>query len=149
MEIWELIARESIRDLVARYNSMGDSGRLDQMMDLFTDDAVVAGQDREFTGKDEIRAFFGGAIERTKSGQGGAKFVRHNTATHQIDVLNETEATGRCYYTVLTDHGVDHWGRYVDDYRKIGDRWMIWRRAISTDARVEGSWAAGGPTAAG
>ena len=141
MEIWELIARESIRDLVARYNANGDSGRLDQMMELFTDDAVVEAQDREYVGKDAIREFFGAAVGKTRSGQGGAKFIRHNTATHQIDLLSETEAKGRCYYTVLTDHGIDHWGRYVDDYRKIGDRWMFWHRAIRTDARVEGSWA--------
>ena len=147
MEIWELIARESIRDLVARYNANGDSGRLEEMLEVFTDDAVVEGRDSEYVGKDAIREFFGGAIERTRSGQGGAKFVRHNTATHQIDLLSETEAKGRCYYTVLTDHGLDHWGRYVDDYRKIGDDWKIVRRAISTDARVEGSWAEGGPQA--
>ena len=144
MEIWELIARESIRDLVARYNANGDSGRLDQMMDTFADDAVVEGRDREYVGKDEIRKFFSVAVERTKSGQGGVKWIRHNTATLQIDVLSETEAKGRCYYTVLTDRGLDHWGRYIDDYRKIGDRWLIWRRAITSDARVEGSWAEAG-----
>ena len=27
MEVWELIARESIRDCIARYNANGDSGR--------------------------------------------------------------------------------------------------------------------------
>jgi len=29
MEIWELVARESVRDLVQRYNANGDSGRFD------------------------------------------------------------------------------------------------------------------------
>jgi hypothetical protein len=31
MELWELIAREGIRDLVTRYNSNGDTGRLEQL----------------------------------------------------------------------------------------------------------------------
>ena len=31
MESWELVARESVRDLVARYNANGDSGRFDEM----------------------------------------------------------------------------------------------------------------------
>ena len=35
MELWELVARESIRDLVARYNANGDSGRFDQVLELF------------------------------------------------------------------------------------------------------------------
>ena len=41
METWELIARESIRDLVARYNANGDTGRFDQLMELFAPDAVM------------------------------------------------------------------------------------------------------------
>ena len=34
MTLDELIARESIRDLVARYNANGDSGRFDQVVEL-------------------------------------------------------------------------------------------------------------------
>ena len=41
MELWELVARESIRDLVARYNANGDAGRFDQVWTLFADDAVM------------------------------------------------------------------------------------------------------------
>ena len=41
MEHWELIARESIRDLVARYNANGDSGRFDPMLELFAEDATM------------------------------------------------------------------------------------------------------------
>src|SRR5579864_7356005 len=38
MEFWELIAREAIRDLVARYNANADTGRFDQVMELFSPD---------------------------------------------------------------------------------------------------------------
>ena len=41
MEHWELIARESIRDLAARYNANGDAGRIDQVVELFAEDAVL------------------------------------------------------------------------------------------------------------
>ncbi len=41
MELWELAARESIRDLVARYNANGDSGRFEQQMQVFAPDAVM------------------------------------------------------------------------------------------------------------
>jgi hypothetical protein len=34
MEGWELTARESIRDLVIRYNANGDSGRFAQVLEL-------------------------------------------------------------------------------------------------------------------
>ncbi len=41
MEDWELKAREQIRHLAARYNAFGDSGRFENVMALFAEDAVV------------------------------------------------------------------------------------------------------------
>ncbi len=41
MEIWELTARESIRELVARYNCLGDTCRIGEKVDLFAPDAVL------------------------------------------------------------------------------------------------------------
>src|SRR3954464_15685043 len=41
MEQWELVAREAIRDLVARYNANGDSGRIDEVIALFAPHAVL------------------------------------------------------------------------------------------------------------
>jgi uncharacterized protein (TIGR02246 family) len=143
MELWELEARESIRDLVARYNANGDSGRIDAMAELFADDAVmVIAPDAEHEGRKAIHAFFSGVASGTRDQIGsGVRFIRHYTATHQIDVLSPTEARGRCYYAVLTDRGLDHWGRYIDEYRRIDGRWRFWRRTCTTDARVDGSWA--------
>jgi hypothetical protein len=143
MELWELEARESIRDLVARYNANGDSGRIDAMAELFAEDAVmVIAPDAEHAGRKAIHAMFSGVASGTRDQRGsGFRFIRHYTATHQIDVLSPTQARGRCYYAVLTDRGLDHWGRYIDEYRCIDGRWQFWRRTCTTDARVEGSWA--------
>jgi hypothetical protein len=41
MEIWELVARESIRDTIARYNSKGDAARWDELEELFAAYAVM------------------------------------------------------------------------------------------------------------
>ena len=139
MEPFELAARESIRDLVARYNANGDSGRFDQMLALFAEDAVFEFAGGEHRGRPAIRAYFEGVAKRTGAG-GAAKFVRHFTATHQIDVLSEREARGRCYYAVLTDRGLDHWGRYVDEYRRIDGRWLFRRRKVTLDAATPGGW---------
>ena len=144
MELWELEARESIRDLVARYNANGDSGRIDPMSELFAEEAVMtiaSDSDGEHRGRKAIHAFFSGVASGTRGGSGGVKFIRHYTATHQIDVSSPSEAKGRCYYVVLTDRGVDHWGRYIDEYRRIDGQWKFWRRTCTTDGRVEGSWA--------
>ena len=140
MQPFELEARESIRDLVARYNACGDSGRFDAMLALFTEDAVLELDDATLTGRAAIRAFFEGVATRTGAGR-SARFVRHFTATHQIDVLSEREARGYCYFAVLTDAGLDHWGRYRDVYRREGDRWLFARRKVTLDAAVPGGWA--------
>ena len=145
MEPWECAARESIRDLVARYNANGDSGRLDAVLALFAEDATLETPQGTCRGHAEIRALFAGAAERTRSGAkaeagAAARFIRHFTATHQIDVASETEASGRCYYAVLTDRGLDHWGRYVDAYRRVDGRWRFAHRRVTVDAAVPGGW---------
>jgi hypothetical protein len=41
MEIWELEAREQIRDTIARYAHCVDGGRFDDLVALFTPDGVL------------------------------------------------------------------------------------------------------------
>ena len=139
MELWQLVARESIRDLVARYNANGDAGRFDAMLALFAEDAVLEVPDGAHTGRAAIRAFFEAVAKRTGPDK-SARLVRHFTATHQIDVVSEREARGRCYYAVLTERGLDHWGRYLDEYRHVDGRWLFWRRKVTVDAGTPGGW---------
>ena len=146
MDVRELAARESIRDLVARYNASGDSGRFDETMALFAEDAVVeVVPGRTYTGRDEIRSLFTGAA-KTDAPEAASKpkqrrFIRHYTATHQIEVLGPHEARGRSYYVVITESGLDHWGRYVDRYVQRDGHWLFLHRHISVDASVPGGWA--------
>jgi len=140
VEMWELVARESIRDLVARYNANGDAGRFGPMLELFADDAVLEIPGSTHRGKAQIRALFEGVSQRTGAGRSAA-FIRHFTATHQIDLLSENEARGRCYYAVLTDRGLDHWGRYLDEYRNVDGHWRFQHRKVTTDATTPNSWA--------
>jgi len=141
VETWELAARESIRDLVARYNASGDSGRFDEMIALFCEDAVLEIDQNPHLGREAIRAVFTGAASRTGNAAVQVRLIRHFTASHQIDVESRSEARGRCYFQVLTDRGLDHWGRYVDRYRLDGDRWRFVHRSVTVDHAVPGGWA--------
>jgi hypothetical protein len=133
MELWELSAREEIRDLVARYNANGDTGRFAQVMELFAPDAVMdPGEGRVYTGTDEIIEIFTGARDGADYGDQPV-YLRHMTATHQIDVIDQSNATGRCYYQVLTAVGLDHWGRYIDEYKVVDGRWRFARRRVTVD----------------
>ena len=99
MELWEIEARESVRDLVARYNANGDSGRIEQMVELFAEDAVMLiPPEGEYVGREAIRDFFGSIAKGTKDevqrNSDAVRFIRHYTATHQIDVLDRDNAKG-------------------------------------------------------
>ena len=159
MELWELIARESIRDLVARYNANGDAGRFEQMLAVFAKDAsmeLVAadGTVRRYDGIEQVATIFtetkanwdagakaSGTADRGSDGGGGAPpprhHIRHFTSTHQIDLVDETHARGRCYFSVIMPHGLDHWGRYVDEYGVRDGRWVITLRRALSDGRVD------------
>jgi ketosteroid isomerase-like protein len=147
MEQWELVARESIRDLVARYNANGDSGRFAEMMKVFADDAIMElvaadGSVRRYEGADQVATIF---TDTKANWDGGVKptathhHVRHFTSTHQIDLVDQTHAKGRCYFMVIMGHGLDHWGRYVDEYGIRDDRWVITQRRALSDGRIDQS----------
>jgi hypothetical protein len=144
MELWELVARESIRDLVFRYNSTGDSGRFAETLALFAEDAVIERPDGRFEGIAAIEGQFQGAATDLShlAGPDGRIYMRHFTSTHQIDLLDETHARGRCYYQVLLPKGLDHWGRYVDEYEQRGGRWLFTRRNVTIDGYFPGGMAA-------
>lgn len=150
MELWELVARESIRDLVARYNANGDAGRFEQMLALFADDAVMelvstGGEVRRFEGVGEIATVFTrtkAAWDDAAAGTQAGHHIRHFVATHQIDLVDTTHATGRSYYAVIMSHGLDHWGRYIDDYVERDGRWRIAHRRALSDGKTSGGFTA-------
>lgn len=154
MTLDDLLAREGIRDLVARYNSYGDSGRFESLWELFAEDAVMEigpahGERTTYDGLEEITTIFTGAQTRVQGqgqGQGAAtSYIRHFTATHQIDLVDADHATGRCYFAVIVGSpegpgGLDHWGRYVDEYVRVGGVWRFARRRVHVDGRIATSW---------
>ena len=140
MDLAELIARESVRDLVARYNANADTGRFDQAVELFAPDAVLDSPGQLCEGREAIRALFSGTRDMVAANSGDApSYVRHYTATLQIDVTSETTARSRCYYAVLLAHGLDHWGRYIDEFAEVDGRWQFVHRRVTVDGRAEGS----------
>jgi hypothetical protein len=159
MELWELVARESVRDCIARYNANGDSGRIDQMIEVFAPDGIMETGSGRYEGRDAIRAFMRSVVDRGRPAwtneestvmtptqewlaRGRTPFIRHFTSTTQIDVQSQTHATARSYYLFLTVHGLDHWGRYLDEFAPVDGKWLITHRREITDAAFEGGWGA-------
>jgi hypothetical protein len=137
MELWELIARESIRDLVARYNANLDTARYDQAMELFAPDAEMEALGKTWHGREGIkRLMTGTAGAFSKMTPTKLTHVRHSTSTLQIDLIDQTHAKARCYYFVIMDHGLDHWGRYMDEFGVVDGKWLFTKRRATTDQKT-------------
>jgi ketosteroid isomerase-like protein len=147
METWELIAREQIRDTIARYAHAVDGGRFDELVDLFTPDGVLEVQaEPPHRGREAIRAFVAGA-GRDLAASTGVPRIRHHVASVVIDIEDADHARARSYFLAVTDRGPDHWGRYRDELVRAGDRWRFALRRVRTDGSAPGSWAASRPRA--
>ena len=59
--------------------------------------------------------------------------MRHNLTNTRFLELSPEQASVASYFTVLTDAGLDHYGRYRDTFVPVGDEWLIRHRFISTD----------------
>jgi hypothetical protein len=139
VELWELTARERIRDSIARYTWSGDSFRLDEMAAAFCEDGElqIRGQDL-LRGRSEIIEFLSG-LGREGVPTGVKRIVRHNVANIRFLELAPDSARVESYFTVLTEVGLDHYGRYRDAFVPVGDEWLIRHRFVSTDWRAPDS----------
>jgi SnoaL-like domain len=140
MELWELSARECIRDTLAAYNWSGDALRLPELAETFCDDGVL--ELRGFdpvVGRAAIVAFLGGAVAEPKAtadASGVRRIVRHNVTNIRFTEMTPEQARVGCYFTVVTEIGLDHYGRYRDVFVPTGSGygdWLIRHRFVSTD----------------
>jgi hypothetical protein len=154
MELWELVARECCRDTLAQYTHAGDRYQLDDFAGAFCEDGVleIRGQD-PLRGRAAIVERFGGATAAQQA-QGVAaaardagssrRIVRHTVTNIRFESVERSEATVASYFTVFTEIGLDHMGRYRDRLVPVGERWLLAHRFVSTDWRAPDSVFAGG-----
>jgi len=133
MELWELTARESVRETIARYAHLVDRGRIEELLQLFAEDATLeAGERPPAHGRDAIRAFFLG----TKGSLAAAAtrpLIRHHVTNVLIELTDRETATASSYFLAITERGPDHWGRYQDRLVARGGRWLFHHRRARAD----------------
>ena len=142
MELWELVAREECRDTLAQYNHAGDRFLLEEFAAAFCEDGVleIRGSD-PITGRAAIIERFGGRATASEARQAARqrpagttrRVVRHNVTNIRFESVSPEEAIVSSYFTVFTEVGPDHMGRYRDRLVPVGDRWLIAHRFVSTD----------------
>jgi hypothetical protein len=137
MELWELAARERIRDTLARYNWSGDALRLDELAESFCEDGELELRGAEAVrGRAAIVEFLGGAVESPNAAAQASsikRIVRHNVTNIRFTDVSPSEAKVACYFTVVTEIGLDHYGRYRDVFVPVEGDWLIRHRFVSTD----------------
>ena len=116
MEMWELVARERIRDTLALYTWSGDGLRLDDLASAFCEDGELEVRGQEpLRGRAAIVDFLGGVAtdaDVVASAGDVRRIVRHNVTNIRFTSVEPTAAQVESYFTVLTELGLDHYGRY-------------------------------------
>jgi hypothetical protein len=115
MELRELAARERIRDTLARYNWSGDALRLDDLAQTFCEDGELELRgNAPVRGRAAIVALLGGVVtapSTATAATGVKRIVRHNVTNIRFTDVTPQEARVACYFTVLTEIGLDRLAR--------------------------------------
>ncbi|GAA3936665.1 hypothetical protein GCM10023085_17610 [Actinomadura viridis] len=142
MEIWELVARERIRDTLAAYTHAGDRGRAEELAATFTEGGVLEIRGGEVcSGREAIVALLAAAAGRGSAPgpDGRPGVIRHMVTNLRFEEVTPRLARTSAYFLVMNARGPDHWGRYRDVLVPCGDRWLFSRRLVSVDGHGAGS----------
>ena len=160
MQLWEVVARESIRDCIARWNYHGDARQMDQMVLVLAPDVEFQAVDGDVLhGRAAVLDFLAGVRDRKNANvpptdprpapnhgrylpPGTQPSIRHFTSNPRVVLESETRAQVRTYYAVLSSFGLDHWGRYIDEFDVVDGEWLITKRVVTTDGVDPEGWAA-------
>ncbi len=130
----ELLEIEAIRKVRLLYSQLLDSGEIDALAALFTEDALCEfGPYGEWRGRETIRAnyqqVFGEQIKQTFGSL-------HNTGNHWVELTSPTTAVGRSYLIDVLTHTdpaanpIEWFGLYDDAYEKVDGAWLIKRISL-------------------
>lgn len=136
MDAWEIEAVEAVRRTMAAYNFGGDRGRIDELVATFDEGgALRIGDEAPVVGRAAILARLGESIQLDPV----PRFVHHHvTGLHLRSVAPDAIETAS-YFQVLTDAGLDHWGRYRDRLVPADGGWLFAQRQILADGFASNS----------
>ena len=135
MTIEELLEIEEIKKLRSQYSHFYDANRLDDLVNLFTEDATCewdASHGGCWVGKEQIRANY----ERYFKEFGNKEWiVMHAVTNPWIELTGPDSAEGRFFmldfnFCGLTEDPLGCIGVYDDAYKKIDGTWKIHRTRL-------------------
>ncbi|WP_236793395.1 nuclear transport factor 2 family protein [Amycolatopsis sp. GM8] len=136
--ITQLQDRLDLQDLVHRYAQLNDySETPEELISLFTDDAVLVGVFREpATGAAAVRSY----AESIIAMRGSVPYRHH--VSNILTTVDGDEAFMTAFFILVYRHAIYegavqlsrvHYGNFEFRARRVGDRWLISRRVVRLD----------------
>ena len=136
--------RTQIQHTMAVYCNCVDSGDVEGVVSVFMPDGrLELSSGTKVAGREAIRAFYTPVIgpdRPDRAPDGSLPFLRHNLTTSRVEFVDAVTAQGWTYFMSLTKHGLDHAGRYIDTFKRQGERWLIADRRIAVEWYGSPSW---------
>ncbi|MGV8919674.1 MAG: nuclear transport factor 2 family protein [Pseudomonas sp.] len=135
-ELNQLLSLEAIRKLRVLYCHHLDSGRIEALSQLFTEDGILQVDRGCWRGRAEILAGLSSAFAEYDVQQRGAYPFVHLVSNQWVELLDENRAEGRCHMQFLaTGKAVEEnplilMGIYADEYRQVEGQWLISRTRL-------------------
>jgi len=144
MELWKLAAIEGVRKTMAEYVVFTDSGRVAEFAALFGEKGeFVLPDGSSHIGATAIAALLNGhaAYFAANPEKGPPGYLRHQITTADIEIHDEDSAHVDSYFMTLTQNRVDHWGKWIDDFKRDAEgRWRFHKRVVITDGYDPDGW---------
>jgi hypothetical protein len=136
MDTWEVDIRESVRQTLADYTAATDRFDLAALAACFGPDGVLDfhGGAEPLTGAAAIETGLAAAMRREPDpARPAPNHVRHHVSSIRFESVGRDLVEVSSYFTVYTQVGLDHWGRYRDVLVPVGGRWLFAHRRIKVD----------------
>lgn len=137
MDDAELRLRVGVRDLLARYQFLADSGKTRDLVALFLPDATFQTNTEQLVGHEAILDFFERTAEAFVST--GLIPARHHLSSVYITPTDDGGAASYACFQFIGVRGLDHWGTYRDELVSTAQGWRFARRKAKVEGHVEDS----------
>ncbi len=137
MDAAELEARISVSHLMARYQFLADSGKVDLLSQLFAADGVFETNNASYVGPAGVLGFFASVKDAFIAA--GFAPARHYLSSVYVDPDSPQTATTYACFQFIGTRGLDHWGTYRDQVALEDESWRFTRRRAIVEGCVAGS----------
>ena len=133
MTLDDLLEKQAIEELIARYNHAIDSLRMDDWLDCWTEDAVMDGIGQFLVGKTAIKVFADGYAQNFASKMPGGRHFTVNIVSNVVGDAATSHSYLQLWSTQAKGPQMAFTGVYQDVLVKQDGRWRFKGRKMTQD----------------